>query len=42
MQKNFFMIKVTEYWNKLPREVVKALSMEVFRTHLNAYLHSLL
>ena len=25
MRKNFFMVKVTEHWNRLPREVVSLL-----------------
>ena len=38
MQKNLFMIRVTEHWNRLPREVVESLSMEIFKTHLDTYL----
>ena len=38
MRKNFFIIRVTEHWNRLPREVVESSSMEIFKTHLNAYL----
>ena len=41
-QKNFFMVRVTEHWNRLPREVVESLSVEIFKTHLNAYLCNLL
>jgi len=42
MQKNFFMLRVTEYWNRLPREVVKSPSTETFKSCLNAYLCNLL
>ena len=43
--KNFFMVNffmVTEHWNRLPREVVKFPSTEIFKTRLNAYLCYLL
>ena len=33
-----FMVRVTEHWNRLPREVVQSLSMEIFKTHLDTYL----
>ena len=42
MQKNFFTVRMTEHWNRLPREVVMSHSMKIFRTHLNAYLCDLL
>ena len=32
MWKNFFMLRVMEHWNRLPREVVESLSMEIFKT----------
>ena len=38
MQKNFFMVRVTEHWNRLPGEVVESPSMEIFKTCLDAYL----
>jgi len=40
--KNFFMVMVTEHWNRLPREVVKFPSLEIFKTRLDAYLCNLL
>jgi len=42
MQKNFFMVRVTEHWNRLPREAMKSPSMEIFKTQLDAYLCNLL
>ena len=42
MQKNFFMVRVLEHWNRLPREVMESPSMEIFKTHLDAYLCDLL
>jgi len=41
MRKNFFPLRVTEPWPRLPREVVES-SLEVFKTHLEAVLCSLL
>jgi len=32
---------VTEHWNRPPREVVESPSMEVLKTHLDAYLYDL-
>ena len=42
MRKNFFPLRVTEHWNRLPREVVKSPSLEIFKTHLDKVLCSLL
>ncbi|GAB0184166.1 hypothetical protein GRJ2_000881900 [Grus japonensis] len=42
IRKNFFTLRVTEYWNRLPREVVKSPSLEIFKTFLDAILHNLL
>jgi len=33
-----FTVRVTEHWNRLPREVVESNSVEIFKTHLDAYL----
>ena len=38
MQMSFFTVRVTEHWNTLPRELVESPFMEIFKTHLNAYL----
>ncbi|PKU33574.1 hypothetical protein llap_16122 [Limosa lapponica baueri] len=41
-RKNFFTVKVTEPWNKLPREVVDFPSLEILKTHLDAVLSDVL
>ena len=38
MQNNFFTVRVMKHWNRLPREVVDSPSLEIFKTHLDAYL----
>jgi len=42
MRKNFFPLRVMEHWNRLPSEVVESPSLEIFKTHLDAVLCSLL
>ena len=42
MRKNFFPLRVTEPWKRLPREVVESPSLEIFKTCLDAVLCSLL
>ncbi|GAB0185447.1 translation initiation factor IF-2-like [Grus japonensis] len=42
MRKNFFTLRVTEHWNRLPREAVESPSLEIFKTHLDAILCNLL
>jgi len=42
MRKNFFPLRVTEHWNRLPREVVESPSLEIFKTRLDNILCSLL
>jgi len=41
-RKNFFTLRVTEHWNRLPREVVESPSLEKFKTCLDEVLCSLL
>jgi len=40
-RKNFFPLRVTEHWNRLPRGVMESPSLEVFKTHLDKVLSSL-
>ena len=40
--RNFFTVRVTEHWNRLPREVVQLPSLETFKTRLDTYLCNLL
>ena len=42
MRKNFFPLRVTEPWPRLPREAVESPSLEIFKTLLDTVLCSLL
>jgi len=42
MRKNFFTLRMTEHWTRLPREAVESPSLEIFKTHLDKVLYSLL
>jgi len=41
LRKNYSTERVTEHWNRLPREVVESPSLEIFKTHLDALLCNL-
>ena len=42
MRKNFFPLRVTEPWNRLPREVVESPTLEILKPRLDKVLCSLL
>ena len=42
MRKNFFTLRVTEHWNRLPSEAVESPSLEIFKTCLGTILYNLL
>jgi len=42
MSKNFFPLRVTEQWNRLPRGVTESYSLEILKTRLDEVLCSLL
>ena len=37
-RKNFFTVRVTEHWNRLPRDVEESPPMEIFKICLDTYL----
>ena len=41
-RKNFFPLRVTEPWHRLPKEAVESPSLEIFQTRLDTILCSLL
>jgi len=42
MRKNFFPLRVTEHWTRLPRGAMESPSLEIFKTRLDVVLCSLL
>ena len=41
MRKKFFTVRVVSHWNRLPSEVVNALSVEAFEARLDGALSNL-
>ncbi|KFM07584.1 hypothetical protein AS27_08513, partial [Aptenodytes forsteri] len=41
LRKKFFTLRVVKHWNRLPREVVDAPSLEVFKARLDGALSNL-
>ncbi|KFV83043.1 hypothetical protein N308_03901, partial [Struthio camelus australis] len=42
LRKNFFTVRVTEHWNRLPREAGGAPSLEIFKSRLDVILGNML
>ncbi|KFV81100.1 hypothetical protein N308_05461, partial [Struthio camelus australis] len=42
MRKNFFTVRVTEHWRRLPREVVGSPSLKIFKSYLDTVLGNVL
>ncbi|KFV09985.1 hypothetical protein N340_03486, partial [Tauraco erythrolophus] len=42
IRKKFFIMRVVEHWNRLPREVVDAPSLETFKARLDEALSNLI
>ncbi|KFP15374.1 hypothetical protein Z169_13924, partial [Egretta garzetta] len=42
IRKKFFTIRVVKHWNRLPREVVEAPSLETFKARLDGALSNLI
>ncbi|KFP10929.1 hypothetical protein Z169_06208, partial [Egretta garzetta] len=42
LRKKFFTLRVVKHWNRLPREVVEAPSLEAFKARLDGALSNLI
>mgnify|MGYP001853182005 CR=1 FL=1 len=41
-EENVFTVRMTEHWNRLPRETVESPPLEIFETHLDIFLCNVL
>jgi len=41
MRKYFFTLRVTEYWKRQPKQTEESPSVQIFKTHLDAYIYNL-
>ncbi|KFV77929.1 hypothetical protein N308_11540, partial [Struthio camelus australis] len=42
LRKNFFTVRVTEHWTRLPSKVVESPSLEIFKSRLDVILGNML
>ncbi|KFP17212.1 hypothetical protein Z169_14121, partial [Egretta garzetta] len=42
IRKKFFTMRVVKHWNRLPREVVEAPSLEIFKARMDGALSNLI
>jgi len=42
IRKHFFIVRVTMHWHRLPREIARAPSLEILKSHMDMVLGNLL